>query len=86
MNRLTRVAGWVGLVLLFPLLFLYAVSELVAPVWAVVVFLAIWVVLMVVAVRLVRQRPWVVLALPFVGLAVWFVALLLGEALLGWTA
>ncbi|MGH3490400.1 MAG: hypothetical protein ACRDP8_21130 [Actinopolymorphaceae bacterium] len=86
MNPLVRLAGWVGVVLLLPVLFLYAVSGLVAPVWAVVVLIGCWILLVLCAVRWVRRRPLVVLALPFVGVALWFGVISLGEALFGWTA
>ena len=86
MNALVRLGGWVGIVLLFPVLYLYLVSGLVAPLWAVVLLVACWLVLGLCAVRWVRRRPLVVLALPFVGVALWWAVVSLGEVLFGWTA
>ncbi|MEQ4205841.1 hypothetical protein ABN028_04135 [Actinopolymorpha sp. B17G11] len=86
MKSLVRLAGWVGIVLLFPVLYLYVVSGLVAPIWAVVVLVACWLVLGLCAVRWVRRRPLVVLALPFVGVVFWLAVVSLGEVLFGWTA
>jgi hypothetical protein len=67
-------------------LFLYGASGLVAPVWAVVVLLLLWLVMFVLSCRWFMTRPYRVMALPVVALAVWFAAILAGEALLGWTA
>jgi hypothetical protein len=86
MNALVRLGGWVGIVLLFPVLYLYVVSGLVAPLWAVVLLVGCWLVLGLCAVRWVRRRPLVVLALPFVGVALWWAVVSLGEVLFGWTA
>ncbi len=86
MRLLRQVAGWIGLAGLVPLLYLYAVSGLVAPMWAVGCLVVLWAGFLVVALRQRRRRPLVVLALPVVGLAVWFGVVSLGEVLLGWTA
>jgi hypothetical protein len=86
MSVVRQVAGWVGLVGLLPLLYLYAVSGLVAPMWAVGGLVLLWVVFLVVALHQRRSRPLLVLLLPAVGLAAWFGVVSLGEALLGWTA
>ena len=64
----------------------YLVSGLVAPGWAVVGLLTIWVALLVVAIRVWRSRPLIVLGIPFLAMAIWFVTLFLGERLLDWTA
>jgi hypothetical protein len=81
-----RVAGWVGLVALLPLLVLFLVSGLVAPQWAVAFFLLLWCVLLVTAVLSLRRRPLLVALLPVAGLAVWFVVLQIGDAFFGWSA
>jgi hypothetical protein len=86
MHTLVRLAGWLGIVLLLPVLYLYVVSGLMAPMWAIVVLVACWFVLGLCAVRWVRRRPRVVRALPFVGVALWIAVISLGEAFLGWTA
>ncbi|SEE95538.1 hypothetical protein [Ruania alba] len=81
-----RIAGVLGLVLFAPVLFLFTVSGLVAPLWAVVGMLLVGVATLAVAIWQVRRRPWLVLALPLALLLVWIVVLILGEQLLGWTA
>jgi hypothetical protein len=80
------VAAAIGvLLLLVELPFAFA-SGLMAPLWAVVLIVAAWCVLFMLAVRWFRRRPLWVLASPFVGAAAWFVVLTLGEQTLGWTA
>lgn len=64
----------------------YLSSGLVAPLWAVVCLVVIWAGLVVLGVAWFRRHPWRVLALPVVAVAVWFLAITLGERLLGWTA
>lgn len=66
--------------------FLYAASGLLAPWYAVVVLLLVWLALFVVACRWFTRRPRLSVVLPVVAVAVWFSVLVLGEALLGWTA
>ena len=66
-------------------LWLYSTSGLVAPLWAVLGLLVVWLLLAVVAVRLHRRRGgWSVLV-PLGAVALWFAVLSLGEAVLGWT-
>lgn len=81
-----QVAGWIGLAGLLPVLLLYAVSGLVAPLWAVIGLVVVWVVLLVAGIRLRRRQPLRVLLLPILGFAIWFGVVSLGELLLGWTA
>jgi hypothetical protein len=64
----------------------YAASVLVAPLWAVLCLLAIWVVLSVVAFRLLRLQSPYVIAIPIVEAAIWFAAIYAGDAFLNWTA
>jgi hypothetical protein len=66
--------------------FLYAVSGLLAPWYGVVLLLLFWVVLFVVACRWWTPHPKLMLVLPAVAVVVWFAVLILGEALLDWTA
>jgi hypothetical protein len=87
-----RVTDWgrllpsvLGLLGLLGTSFLYLASGLLAPLWAVVALVALWLALVVLALRWFRTRPWWVLALPFAGVAVWWLTLTLGEELLGWT-
>jgi hypothetical protein len=64
----------------------YAASVLLAPVWAVLCLLAIWVALSVVTFRLLRLRSPFVIAIPIIEAAIWFAAISAGDAYLNWTA
>lgn len=76
--------GWLGIALHAGVGWLYLASGLVAPLYGVLVLWALWTVLLVVALRLRRDRPaWT----PFVAVVaavLWFLVLSLGEVALGW--
>jgi hypothetical protein len=61
-------------------------AGLVAPGWAVVVLVVVWLALLVLGVLWFRRRPWWVVPLPLLAAAVWFGSISAGEAWLGWTA
>ena len=65
--------------------FFYLSSGLVAPLWAVVLLLAIWVALAVVLFRMRTAGPKTLLV-PVAAAAIWFFTLWLGQAFLNWTA
>lgn len=81
--KVVRVLGIIAHVVLLPY---YLASGLVAPLWAVIVLVAVWAALLVVAIRLWRTRPFLVPLVPVVAVAIWFAAISAGEAWLGWTA
>jgi hypothetical protein len=81
-----RIAWFVGLAGHLAVLIWYLASGLLAPLWAVVGLLVIWVALLVVGVRLWRTRPAWMLAVPVVAAVIWFAVITAGESLLGWTA
>lgn len=83
---LERVVASVGALGLLAVLPFYLSSGLVAPLWAIILLLLFWAALAVCAFRWFTRRPWVVLALPVVAVAVWFLVLTLGEQALGWRA
>lgn len=83
LERVVAILGVLGLVAALPF---YLASGLVAPLWAIVALLVVWVVLAFCALRWFTRRPWLVLALPFVAAGVWFGAVTLGEQLLDWQA
>ena len=65
----------------------FAVTGLIAPLWAVVVLWILWLAMLAVAVWPVRrQRPLLVPLVPLASLAVWFAFTTFGGAVLGWTA
>ena len=83
---LERVVATLGVLGLFGVLPFYVASGLAAPLWAVVLLLAFWLVLLVAAIRWFTLRPWWILAMPVVAAAVWWLTMTLGESLLGWQA
>lgn len=80
-----RAATVVGFVLLAPVGFLYVVSGLVVPQPWLAGLWAFWAALTVYAVRH-RTEPWRVLATPVIAVLVWVGVVMLGGALLDWTA
>lgn len=81
----SRVAGGLTAVSHLVALWLYASSGLLAPLWAVVALLVVWVLLAVVAVLVHRRHGAWSLLVPVAAVAIWFGALTAGEQLLGWT-
>ena len=78
--------GWLGLAALLATLVLYAASGLLAPAWAVVSLIVIWLGLLAVAIWLMRIRqPVYVPLVPVTAGLIWFAVLSAGEAWLGWT-
>jgi hypothetical protein len=68
------------------LFFVYAASGLLAPVWAVVVLLVVWSLLLLVAIAWWSLHPRWVPLVPVAGAVLWFAAMNAGGAWLGWTA
>ena len=66
--------------------FLYAVSGILAPLWAVFVLLAVWTGHFVLALRWFSTRPYAVLFLPVPAVVIWFATMIAGGAWLGWSA
>ena len=60
-------------------------TGLMAPLWAVIGFIAVWAVLVVLGVVWIRRHPWRVLVLPVIAAVILFGGLRAGAALLGWT-
>ena len=83
---LERTAATLGILGLFAMLPFYLASGLVAPLWAIVVLMAFWLLLLASAIRWFTTRSWLVLVLPLVAAAVWWLALTVGEQSLGWQA
>jgi hypothetical protein len=85
-RQVPLIAGWAGLVLLLVPLYWFIASGLLAPLWAIIGLLVLWTAGLALALRYRRRRPWLVLALPFTLMIIWFVVITVGERLLGWTA
>jgi hypothetical protein len=73
-------------VLHLPVLFLFVVSGLVAPGWAVLALLALWVLLGWAAYRVHRRWGAVSALVPLLAVVLWVGLMTAGEQLLGWTA
>jgi hypothetical protein len=79
------VLGALALVAMLVLAPFFVSSGLMAPGWAVVVLVAIWLALFVLGCLWIRRKPLWVVPLPFVAAAIWFGVMSAGEAWLGWT-
>jgi hypothetical protein len=67
--------------------FIYVVSGLVAPLWGVILLLALWVAMSVVLVKaLRRENVWQALAVPAAGAVLWFAVVQGLGTLFDWTA
>jgi hypothetical protein len=66
--------------------YLYLTSGLVAPLWALAVFLGWWLVLTCVGVKLALRRSYWLLLVPVVAVVTWFGAMVFGGTVLGWSA
>ena len=75
-----------ALVLMLPIGFFYLTSGLVVPGPWLFVLWALYLALVVLAVRLTRRRSWWVAAVPVGAALLWWGFLTAGEALFGWTA
>jgi hypothetical protein len=80
------VLPWLGLAAMVAVLPFYLASGLVAPLWAIVLLLLLWVTMVYVGWRLRRTYPYLLLVMPVAAMAIWFATLSAGEAWLGWTA
>lgn len=80
------VAFTVAAVLQLLVGFLYLVSGLAVPGYALIPLWVWWGLLTALMVRWALQRLWWSLAVPLVAFATWKVVLLFGDQVLGWTA
>jgi hypothetical protein len=81
--RAAAVVAMLALLVLAPFFF---AAGLVAPLWAVITLVAVWVALFVLGCLWWRRRPLWTLVLPVVALLVWWGGITAGETWLGWTA
>lgn len=79
------VPAWIALLLHLAVGYFYVLAGLVAPQWAVVGLLGVWLLLAWYLIRLRRER-WKTLLIPAAAAAVWFGVLMLGDVFLDWTA
>lgn len=80
------VSPWpfAGMVLMAAAFFLYAASGVVAPWWAVVVLLGVWIALFVLCCRWWSRHPKRLVPIAVGAMMLWFVVLVLGGAVLDW--
>ena len=78
------VLGGLALAALLAMSILFFASGLLAPLWAVIGFIAAWAILFVLGCVWIRWHPWRVVLLPFLAGAILFGGINAGEAFLGW--
>ena len=66
--------------------YLYLVSGLIAPGWAVVSLLLVWLMLTVLGIRLALRRSYWMFLVPVMATVTWVGVMWVGGAVLGWTA
>jgi hypothetical protein len=64
----------------------FLAAGLMAPRWAVGIFIAVWLVLFGLGCYWIRRKPLWVVPLPFIAAAIWLGCMSAGGAWLGWTA
>lgn len=80
------VVGGLALAGLLAMSILFFATGLMAPLWALIGFIAIWAILFLLGcVWMVRRHPWRVVLLPIIAAVILFGGLRAGTALLGWT-
>jgi hypothetical protein len=79
------VLGGLALAGLLALSIWFFAAGLMAPLWAVIGFVAVWVALVVLGLVWIRRHPWRVLWLPVIAADILFGGLRAGATLLGWT-
>jgi hypothetical protein len=79
------VAGVLALAAMLAISPFFIASGLMAPGWAVGIFITVWLALFVLGCLWVRHKPLWVVPLPFIAAAVWFGGMNAGAAWLGWT-
>jgi hypothetical protein len=85
-TKLKHVLAAVALAIMVVLAPFYFASGLMAPGWAVGVFVVIWIALFALGCLWIRRKPLWVIPLPFVAAATWLGGMSAGGAWLGWTA
>lgn len=85
-RALSLVVAGVAMAALVVVGFFYVASGLVAPLWAVVALMIVWLALVLIGIRWFWRHPWRLPALPVVAVLLWWGVLTLGERLLGWSA
>jgi hypothetical protein len=80
------VLGLVALALHLVVGYFVLASGLVAPLWAVLMLVLIWVIALILGWRIWRSHPAVAVAVPVVTALIWLAVIAAGGQFLGWTA
>ena len=83
---LSYLVGGLALAALAAMSIFFFAAGLMAPLWAVIVFSAIWLTMFILGCLWIRRHPLRVLILPVIAALIWFGGMTAGEQLLGWTA
>ena len=83
---LAYVLGGLALAALAAMSIFFFAAGLLAPLWAVIAFVAVWLILFIRGCLWIRRHPLRVLILPVIAAAIWFGGMTAGEQWLGWTA
>jgi ABC-type Fe3+-siderophore transport system permease subunit len=79
------VLGGIALAGLLAMSIMFLATGLMAPLWAIIGFMAVWAILFVLGCLWIRRHPWRVLLLPAIAAVILFGGLRAGTTLLGWT-
>jgi hypothetical protein len=79
------VLGGIALAGLLAMAILFFATGLMAPLWAIIGFIAVWAILFALGCMWIRRHPWRVVLLPAIAAVILFGGLRAGVALLGWT-
>jgi hypothetical protein len=82
---LSYLVGGIALAVLAAMSILFFAAGLMAPLWAVIAFSAIWLTLFILGCVWIRRHPVRVVILPVIAALIWFGGMTAGEQLLGWT-
>ena len=84
-RKVAYAAAGLAMVAMLVLAPFFLSAGLMAPLWAVVGLVVVWLILFVLGCVWFRRRPLWTLPIPVVAAAIWFGTMSAGEAWLGWT-
>jgi hypothetical protein len=81
---ISYVFGGIALAGLLAMSILFLATGLMAPLWAIIGFMAVWAILFVLGCVWIRRHPWRVVLLPAIAAVILFGGLRAGTTMLGW--